>query len=161
MLDTGVYQADQPTDGRRRPPLLWRLGRDAKVPIPGGSDCPVTEALTRSSSCTSTPLSDQRSGCRGAATFCATPLSLGKCVFRTDHVLVATTVPYTRGEGGGGGSEAKTKSRCTENRPRILGPFDTFHFFPEEKISDVGGWVRGSSGGAHTAILPPPPPPPR
>ena len=37
---------------------------------------------------------------------------------------------------------------CTQKRPPILGPFDKFSFFfPEEKFSDVGGWVRRSSPG--------------
>ena len=38
------------------------------------------------------------------------------------------------------------KSLCTTNRPQISGPFNTFHFLPEESLSDVGGWGGGGVG---------------
>ena len=39
------------------------------------------------------------------------------------------------------------------------GPFGKLHSFPEEKFSDVGGWVAGGVGGSgcHSAPLPPKP----
>ena len=52
-----------------------------------------------------------------------------------------------------GGSEAR-KRFCTHNRPQISGPFNEFHFLPEERVSDVGGSV-GRPG-----LASPPPPPP-
>ena len=59
--------------------------------------------------------------------------------------------------GGGWVGQGPKKSLCTLNRPPSSGPFDTFHFFPEEKFSDVGGWVgQPKSRGAN--LTPPPPP---
>ena len=50
-----------------------------------------------------------------------------------------------------GGSKAKKKV-CVQ--PQISGPFNKFHFLPEQKISDVGG---GGRPGLASAPNPPPP----
>ena len=55
---------------------------------------------------------------------------------------------------GGGGQRPKNRL-CTYNRPQISGPFDKFHFLPEENFSKVGG---GGSGLARAPYNPPPPP---
>ena len=62
---------------------------------------------------------------------CATPVPSSP---RTPRPRLSGDRDLYRGEG----SEAKKKILCTHNRPSISGPFDKFHFFPEEKFSDVG-----------------------
>ena len=53
-----------------------------------------------------------------------------------------------RVRGWGGGGQRPKKSLCTRNGPQVSGPFDKFHFLPQQKFSDVGGgWVcRGWPG---------------
>ena len=61
--------------------------------------------------------------------------------------------------GGWCGSEPPPppkKGLCNSNRPPISDPFENFHFFPDQKFSDVGGW----GGQADEPRLPCPPPPP-
>ena len=53
------------------------------------------------------------------------------------------------GRGGGG-------VRGANDRPRVPGPLNTFHFLPQEKFADVGGWV-GRPGQPAPPPLPPSP----
>ena len=82
---------------------------------------------------------------RGRARVCPYEYTAGYCL----------GTPPPPGVGGWVGQRPK-KSLCTYNRPPIFGPFDKFHFFPEENFSDVGGWV----GRPGLARAPDPPPHP-
>ena len=50
------------------------------------------------------------------------------------------------GTTGGGGGGQRPKVLCTENRPPIWRPFNKFHFFPEEKFLEGGGFLPLSNG---------------
>ena len=50
---------------------------------------------------------------------------------------------------------SEAKKICVPKSASNSGPFDKFHFLPEESFSDVGGWV-GQPGLARVPNIPPP-----
>ena len=73
-----------------------------------------------------------------------------ECVYWLGHALEANFTPT----GGGGGAEAKPDLCVPQINLQISGPFDKFHFFPEDKFSYVGGRVGQGAQAAIPPLLP-------